>query len=125
MSGYRIPPEVFDRAAEEVLRPGGWIQNAMGCFADDDGPVCALGAISRALRILNVAAHICDPISPGFSIMDWYGYASHVFARANNNVAPDIFNDDKSRTVQQVADSLSRTADYIREVNHASSELVS
>lgn len=103
-----LDPDVFDRAADDVSRDGGWLQGQLGAFEESDAAVCAMGAVYRQChkyRAGGLSQHL-DHLKATLGLPDVTA------ADFKDPIAK--WNDQPGRTAGEVADAFRTAAKVLR-----------
>lgn len=105
-----LDPDLFDRAADDVSRDGGWLQGDLGSLIDGR-PVCAMGAVYRQcdaeLRVASIARPYFDHLKATLGLSE--------FAPDGDFMDPIAkWNDAADRTAGEVADAFRTAAKVLR-----------
>lgn len=105
------PEQIADDldAAADILITDGWCQNG---FSDDEGRVCALGAIGRA-TLGDAYPFLVD--KPADQRERYYVACWEISEQVPHHNHVPIWNDDPKRTEDDVHDLLRDTAKQLRE----------
>lgn len=107
-----LNPDLYDRAADDVSRDGGWLQGALGTPEESDAAVCAMGALYRQCD-----AHLSNAAVAG----SYFEHLRETLGLPESSAIDDfrdpiaVWNDHPDRTAGEVADAFRTAAKGLRD----------